>query len=213
MTEGNSAPESVVLNPEVTDSSTAVDKSPNTGKVTRRSFIAGGLAAIAGLFGRKSSEANAATPPQNMVAGSEKVLGDPGQRMTANAELVRDRGSEMANNQLDVQATPPQNMVASTEDIRQEPGGKMADATLDIKSKDFAGSQERVQDRGSEMAHDQETVRMEPGAQMAADQEDTRTKDFAGNAERVQDEDNSGGNDSNTETPSPEIPPADEALV
>ncbi len=216
MAEGNQVQEQMPSSPTTPEVGTPqAEKTQNTGKVTRRSFIAGGIAAFAGLFGRKPSEANAATPPQNMVAGSEKILGDPGQRMAANAELVRDRGSEMANNQLDVQATPPQNMVSGAENVREEPGQKMADSTLDI------------QDKGSDMAHKQEEVRMEPGAQMAAgqeavqdkgsemahDQEDTTSKDFAGNAERVQDEDGSGGDDSNTETPSPEIPPANEALV
>ena len=172
MAEGNQVPEQMPSSPTTPEVGTPqAEKTPNTGKVSRRSFIAGGMAALAGLFGRNPSEANAATPPQNMVIGAENVREEPGQKMADSTLDIQDKGSDMAHKQ---------------EEVRMEPGAQMA------------AGQEKVQDKGSDMAHNQE---------------DTTSKDFAGSQERIQEEDGSGGNDSNTETPSPEIPPANEALV
>ncbi len=143
-----------------------------TGTVSRRSFIAGGLAAIATMFGRKAPEASAATPQQNMVAGVEAIRMEPGAQMAAAQETVRmepgaqmaaaqetvrmEPGAQMAAAQETVQMEPGAQMAAAQETVQMEPGAQMAQDAERVAIKDFAGSQERVLERGNEMAHDQE---------------------------------------------------------
>jgi hypothetical protein len=128
-----------------------------TGTVSRRSFIAGGLAAIATMFGRKAPEASAATPQQNMVAGVEAIRMEPGAQMAAAQETVQmEPGAQMAAAQETVQMEPGAQMAAAQETVQMEPGAQMAQDAERVAIKDFAGSQERVLERGNEMAHDQE---------------------------------------------------------